>query len=440
MSLPDFPPHITQDHLKADHVDPGSMVRPPRPPTQRPPAGIGVGRSGEPAAPMLQQVSWGLFAALLFVALLALFADAGGSDQTVTTAGNGTASNAGPVDGNAVDGDVTQGDANAEASAPADGSTQFTLVVGGDVIVHESVAESARAAEGFDFANQFAQIAPVVASADLAVCHLEVTLSSDNTDLEYYPAFRVPNQLADGIAGAGFDACSTASNHSLDAGPVGVANTLDQLDRVGLKHTGTARSATEATTSLLLPTASGLTVGWLSYAYGFNGQDVPSDQTWLANTIDADRIERDAAASRAAGADFVAVSMHWGLEYQVAPTEQQSELPARLLASPNIDLLVGHHAHVVQTVQKFGSEYAILGLGNLLSNQSPETCGPECPIGTEDGVLLRLTVTQSDEGTIAIEAIESIPTWVDRSDGHRIVEAPTDSAARTRNALGPEVT
>ncbi len=387
---------------------------------------------------MLQQVSWALFAALLVVSGLALFADAGSSNQTVTAGASGT--DASTTDaGDPVAGEAADGDAAAATPSPVD-STQFTLVVGGDVIVHESVAESARAAVGFDFATQFAEIAPVVASADLAVCHLEVTLSSDNTDLAYYPAFRVPNQLADGIAGAGFDACSTASNHSLDAGPVGVANTLDQLDRVGLKHTGTARSATEATISLMLPTTSGLTVGWLSYAYGFNGQDVPSDQTWLANTIDADRIERDAAASRAAGADFIAVSMHWGQEYQVAPTEQQTELPARLLASPDIDLLVGHHAHVVQSVEKFGSEYAILGLGNLLSNQSPDTCGPECPIGTEDGVLLRLTVTQSPDGVVAVETIESIPTWVDRGNGHRIVEASTDSAARTRSALGPEVT
>ena len=88
----------------------------------------------------------------------------------------------------------------------------------------------------------------------------------------------------------------------------------------------------------------------------------------------------EARRARLEGADFVVLSMHWGKNYDAAPDELQTSVGPRMLASPDIDLILGHHAHIVQPVTQIGGEFLVYGLGNFLSNQSAESCD-ECPVG-----------------------------------------------------------
>jgi Bacterial capsule synthesis protein PGA_cap len=116
---------------------------------------------------------------------------------------------------------------------PAQASTPrgFTLLASGDVLPHRSVLERARAygarsGRPYDFGPMFAAVRPIVSAADLAVCHLETPLSPSGRHLSGYPTFNAPPQLASAIRGAGYDACSVASNHSMDQGAQGVVGTL----------------------------------------------------------------------------------------------------------------------------------------------------------------------------------------------------------------------
>ena len=123
-----------------------------------------------------------------------------------------------------------------------------TMRFTGDTLAHRGVvAQAALYASDTDaeynFAPMFDLVRPYLSSADLAICHLETPLSIDNQQLSGYPTFNVPRELADGLAAAGYDGCSTASNHSLDRRAAGVDSTLDVLDSAGLQHAGTARSA-----------------------------------------------------------------------------------------------------------------------------------------------------------------------------------------------------
>lgn len=287
----------------------------------------------------------------------------------------------------------------------------LTLAVTGDILIHEPVRNAAAlGGTAYDFAPMLADVAPVLAEADLALCHLEVTLSPDNALLTSYPMFRAPNQLADAIAGAGWDGCSVASNHALDAGPDGVTSTLDQLDRAGVRHTGTARSAAEALATTTYDVQD-VRIAHLSYAYGFNGLTPPADEPWRANQIDADAILAAAARARAEGAELIVLSMHWGVEYVHQPTDEQQALAQALLPSPDIDLIVGHHAHVVQPITRIGDEVVIYGLGNFLSNQSAASGRAAA---TQDGVIVRLEVDEVEPGTFRVSTIEAVPTTVER--------------------------
>jgi poly-gamma-glutamate capsule biosynthesis protein CapA/YwtB (metallophosphatase superfamily) len=287
----------------------------------------------------------------------------------------------------------------------------FTLLASGDVLAHRSVQERARAygagsGRPYDFRPMFAAVRPIVSAADLAVCHLETPLSPSGAHLSGYPRFNAPPQLAAAIRDAGYDACSVASNHSMDQGAQGVAGTLRVLDQAGLRHAGMARSPQEARPRIL--TVAGVRVALLSYAYGLNGFRPPPRRPWLVNLLSPARILADARAARRAGSQFTVVFLHWGQEYRSAPTPAQRTLASKLLADPSIDLIVGHHAHVVQPVQRLHGKWVAFGMGNSLSAQSAACC----PAATQDGVLLQLTVVRR-AGRYVVDKVSYTPTWVE---------------------------
>jgi poly-gamma-glutamate synthesis protein (capsule biosynthesis protein) len=263
---------------------------------------------------------------------------------------------------------------------------------------------------------------------------METPVSPDNSSLSGYPLFNVPREIVVDAAAIGYDGCSTASNHSLDKGATGVAATLDVLDAAGLLHAGTARSALEAVTPTIYD-VNGVRVGHLSFTYGTNGIPQPVDRPWSVNVIDAGKILADAAAARQGGAEFVIVSLQWGNEYQSSPTPEQQALARQLLASADVDLIVGSHVHVVQPIEKVGTKYVAYGVGNFLSNQG----APSTPTPSQDGLILQVAVSERPDGSFTATDVGFTPTWVDRST-HRITlatpQANPASYDRTVTAVG----
>ncbi|MFC9584907.1 CapA family protein [Streptomyces yangpuensis] len=264
------------------------------------------------------------------------------------------------------------------AAAPA--GQPFTLVATGDIIPYPSIVQRAgddagRAGE-YDFRKILAGVKPLISAADLAICHHEIPYGRPGGPYTGYPTFKAPHQLADALKDAGYDGCSTASNHTLDDGYEGLARTLDHLDRVGIPHVGSARSAEEAKAPALL-SAGGAKVAQLSYTYGTNGIPLPQDKPWAVNLIDKDRIVADARAARAGGANVVVLSVHWGTEWQTAPDQQQTELAQALTASrsadglPDIDLIIGTHNHVPQPYEKINGTWVVFGMGDQVASFVP---------------------------------------------------------------------
>jgi hypothetical protein len=301
---------------------------------------------------------------------------------------------------------------------------KFLLVFTGEVLSHTPVIARARAnapgADQYDYEPMFAELAPLLMAADLAVCHLETPVSSDNVGLTGYPVFRAPRELPTGLAAAGYDGCSAASNHSLDALASGVQSTLNQMEAAGLGWAGMARSAEEKATPRLYE-VDGLTIGHLSYTYGLNGYSMPAGQPYLVNVIAMDAILAEAAAAKEAGAEFVVVSVQWGNEYVANPSSTQIEQAQVLLGSPDIDLIIGAHVHVVQPIDKVGDKYVVYGLGNSLSNQGSHCCDllPE----TQNGVAVVVEIGGNDAQGYSVTDLSFVPTRVDRSD-YTVVPLP----------------
>jgi len=308
-----------------------------------------------------------------------------------------------------------------------------TIAFGGDVLIHSGVWKAAATGDGYDFTPMLAPIAVQLSAADLAICHLEVTLAQPGEALSSYPRFRAPRELAADLAEAGYDGCSVASNHALDFGEQGVAATLDALDEADLAHAGTARSPEENTRPARYE-VDGIAVAQLSYAYGFNGFVRPPGSEWLVDQIDPALILADAQAARATGAELVVVSMHWGNEYRHEVVEAQQAVADALAAVPGaVDLVVGHHAHVVQPISKVGQMWVVWGMGNQLSNNTSRCC----PAETADGVIVTATIGDTPSG-VAVTAVAFTPTWNERST-FRVLPVAATLAAGSDQPLAAEL-
>jgi poly-gamma-glutamate synthesis protein (capsule biosynthesis protein) len=296
--------------------------------------------------------------------------------------------------------------------APA--SESFTLVGTGDVLVHQgrALTDGARRADGgYDFSAVLAPVAPLIAAADLAICHLETPVAPDGGPYRGYPSFAVQPEIVDALAGAGYDLCSTASNHSLDDGVDGVVRTLDRLRTAGIEATGTHRSDAESTEPRIVD-VGGIRVGHVAATFGLNGVPLPPGAERSVDVVDVPDVAPmlDAAARvRAAGADVVVASLHCCVEYDNDATPAQEAAVRALLASPDIDLVLGHHAHVVQPFLSVDGEWAALGLGNHVAEHA--TRG----YPTEDSVLARFTFTCGDDGRFAVTRAEAIPLQIVRA-------------------------
>jgi hypothetical protein len=309
----------------------------------------------------------------------------------------------------------------------ADGTRGFTLVASGDVLPHTSIIDRARfdaGGTGHDFRPMLSGVRPVVSRADLALCHMETVYGADG-NYTGYPAFKSPPEVAAALAATGYDGCSTASNHSLDDGAVGILRTLDALDRAGVRHAGSARTAAEARAVTVLR-AGAAQVAHLAYTYDTNGYPLPPGQPWAVNLIDGNRILADARAARQAGADVVVVSLHWGTEWQDAPDERQLTLARELTAArtgdrPDVDLILGTHAHVPQAYEKVNGTWVVYGMGDQIAGAMYNHQGAQDPRGNQS-TLGRFTFTPPAKagGRWAVTKAEFVPQLFD-VDAGRVV-------------------
>ncbi|MFD8523514.1 CapA family protein [Streptomyces capillispiralis] len=279
------------------------------------------------------------------------------------------------------------------------GGRSFTVAAAGDILIHpELVEQAAKDAEktgkgeaGLDFGPLLAGVKPVISKADLAICHMETPVGKPEGPFEGYPEFLVPPQILTAVKEVGYDTCSTASNHTYDHGMKGVRNTLKVMDEVGLGHTGSARTPEEAKKINILA-VNGVKVAHLSYSWESFLNPTPENRSWAFNRSSTEKIKAAESRARARGADVVILSVHWGLEHYNEPSVPQLEMAQRITEETGVDLLIGHHAHVVQPIQKVNGTWVAYSLGNQVARHSS-------PTGlTEEGAIGWFEFREAAEG------------------------------------------
>lgn len=250
-----------------------------------------------------------------------------------------------------------------------------TLASVGDVFFGQTPLRHARDPETgeYDFTPSLEHVKALISAADLAVANLEEPVAGEDLGgYTGYPMFNAPDALLAALKDAGFDVLTNANNHALDRGERGVLRTNDALDRFGFVHTGTARSQAERD-AVTMVEVNGIKLAFTAYSYGTNGIPVP--HPYLINLLDEKLMRSDIARAREAGADLVAVALHFGNEYEVAPDARQEALVDRLLDA-GADIVLGHHPHVLQRAELRGEgrlkKAVLFSQGNFLCSQVGE--------------------------------------------------------------------
>ena len=251
----------------------------------------------------------------------------------------------------------------------------FSVVAVGDWLSEHRVNEAAAAwalpGVRVDHRPLLAPIAPIIASADLAICHMETPITGPGAAYGFLgrgpygsSLIGAPYELAGDLKRVGFDRCSTASNHSWDLGAPGVASTLAALDSAGISHTGTARSPAEATTSVF--EVRGTTVAHVSFALNSNS-GFPSEPWRLNRASSGADVIAAADDGRRLGADVVIVSLHVFVEMQSQPVSADRSLVEAGIAGSDVDLVVVHGPHTIQPLELVNGTPVFWSLGNFMS-------------------------------------------------------------------------
>lgn len=290
-----------------------------------------------------------------------------------------------------------------------------TILAAGDVMFHKPQIIGAYDSKSgtYDFNDCFQYVKKYIEKADLSLVNFETVTAGSDRGFHGYPNFNSPVESLEALKNSGFDILSTANNHSLDQGKVGLVNTIEALKKYGFKNIGTYN---EPGDKILIEKINDINIGLLSYTYGCNGMEYTLTEEELnnmINLIDEERIKTDIEKAVEMGSDLVVVFIHWGNEYQREPSEEQLEL-GRKMVEWGANIVFGSHPHVIQKseiIEHNGKDnFIIYSLGNFISNQRRETINNKY---TEDGIMVTVEVEKdfSKDETI-IKNITYTPTWV----------------------------
>lgn len=295
-------------------------------------------------------------------------------------------------------------------------TTEALLLAVGDVMMHDFqiTAGYDATSKSYNFDHFFTEVKDILSRGDWVIGNLETTTAGAEHKFTGYPMFNAPEEILDALQGAGFNVLTHANNHTLDRREVGVVRTRDALEARGLLTHGTARSEEESM-EILVVEKNEITLAIMAYTYGTNGIPIPDGKDYLVNLIDEDKIIADIARAKELDVDLIAVSLHFGVEYQLLPNKEQITLSHNLIRA-GADIILGSHPHVVQPYEfvevtdELGAPrtgVVIYSMGNFISAQ----------IGEERnlGLIFGLDVQKHfPDGIVEITGVHTIPTWVQR--------------------------
>lgn len=292
-----------------------------------------------------------------------------------------------------------------------------SLLFTGDFLMHNMLWAQAQldaqtqGKTGLDFRPLIAEQKPYLDQTDLAVCQMETPVAPEEGPYLGYPAFNVPPQILTAAAETGWDACMTASNHSIDQGTEGLERTYQTIQRNGMGVTGTNLTKQESQEPDIFTSSNGAKIAVITGTYGLNG-NIP-EHSWQIDMLDTNTMIAKAKKARAQGADLVVANIHAGDEYVHKPNKQQVTTAHALVDSEEFDIIVGQHAHAVQPIEKYKDTWIVYGMGNNLTELSP------IYEANNEGIMVNPIFKHREDGTWYIQNLRWVSSKIVDTPGYR---------------------
>lgn len=291
------------------------------------------------------------------------------------------------------------------------------LTFSGDIMLNAEIINSYREENKFNFNSIFEDVKGFLEDSDFVVGNLETPISEDYKDIksEKYK-FTSPIEFAEAVKNAGFDFVSTANNHCLDNGIIGIKKTIEALEKVEIGHTGISYREDK----LVIHNLKNIKVAILAYTYGTNAfsnkvylthkekiykvnlfqnqelSNVFTRKLYQSRNIllrilkkilrklkllqlnkpiyerkeksykQKKEIIKKIEKCRELGADYIIMCMHEGGQYNDVVLKKTKKT-ARFLYKNGVDLIVGNHEHVIHGVEIKEGKIISYSLGNFVS-------------------------------------------------------------------------
>ena len=266
-----------------------------------------------------------------------------------------------------------------EAFWASDKETRDTvrLMFTGDITCFGKQFSEAARDTGYDFNYEFDAVRPIFDQADLVVGNLETMIfpnapyRSEKLVSEQHYYCNAPLEFLDAVRQAGFDLVTTANNHDLDTGAIGIGETIDNIERFGLIQTGTFKTEKKRFTLL---DVCGFKIAIIAFATEHNhlAENLTREgESFLLQTYSKEKAAWLASEARSYGAELVITCIHWGQEHKLEQNKSQEKMVKELVIA-GYDCIIGSHPHVLQpfTIISSGQKKipVFYSMGNFVSH------------------------------------------------------------------------
>lgn len=248
-----------------------------------------------------------------------------------------------------------------------------TLVFVGDIMLDRGVELEIKKNGNSDFKFPFLKIEKDLEETDVLFGNLEGPISDKGQKVGSIYSFRMDPKSIDGLLFAGFDILSVANNHMFDYSRVAMEDTFSRLKKAEIDYVGAGFNETEAYSPKIIE-VNGSTgspqakIAFLAFNdLGSLSWEAKGERSGMA-LLDKDKLEKSIMNAKTQ-ADLVVVSMHFGDEYKTSPTTKQKTM-AQFAIDSGADLVVGHHPHVIEPVEKYKEGWIAYSLGNFVFDQN----------------------------------------------------------------------
>lgn len=319
-------------------------------------------------------------------------------------------------------------------SAPA----HWSVIAVGDVLLHQPLHLQALK-HPLGHRSLWSALEPAIQAADIAYANFEGPAATgialggrevrdpglvfDKRVYTSHPMFNYHASLSTDLVASGFDVVSTANNHALDRGPLGVDRTIEALRTAGLAFTGTRHRDEPQAPWFTMVERPGLRTAWLACSFSTNGLPDRHHQVLHCYQDEAQVLEQIRLLAASPDIDAVFVAPHWGNEYQNAPHPEQRRL-GRAMIDAGALAVFGAHPHVPQPWERYRTldgrdGFIIYSLGNFVSGQFHR-------LHTRASLMVRLDLARGSDGRVRIAQVSHTPLEMTREGGTYRVQPITD--------------